>query len=332
MRLPLEARVARYARRHDLLPAGAPVLAMVSGGADSLCLMHLLMELHEGTVGVLAVDHGLRPEAADECERVVEAARGLGLPAWVRRPAVGGGAGVQARARAARLAAALELAASEGFARIATGHTATEQAETVLFRIARGTGRTGALGMAPRSGPVVRPLLTVTRDETAAWCAGRGLAPMRDPSNEDPAYARARVRHGLLPALRAVHPGAEAAVARFADLLRDEAELLEGLEAEAWRRAARPGPGPAAPAALDTAALLAEPAPMRRLLVRRLLAAAGLPGEAAESRWVDAALDLAAEGGVREVPGGRLSSAGGLLVAERASREEVPGAGRAARR
>jgi len=332
MRPPLEARVARYARRHDLLPGGVPVLAMVSGGPDSLCLMHVLSEVHDGPVGVLTVDHGLRPESAAECERVLDAARAVGLPAWARRPAVGGGPGLQARARAARQAAALELAEAEGFARIATGHTASDQAETVLFRIARGTGRSGALGIAPRSGPLVRPLLSVSRAETAAWCARRGLVAARDPSNEDPAFARARVRHGLMPALRAVHPDAEAAVARFADLLRDEAELLAGLEAGAWERVARPGTGPSSPAALDAAALLAEPAPMRRLLVRRLLATAALPGEAAESRWIDLALEVAAGGGAQEVPGGRLSAAGGLLVAVRAGREEVPGDGRAARR
>ncbi|HET6690550.1 MAG TPA: ATP-binding protein, partial [Miltoncostaeaceae bacterium] len=139
----LQDRVAAHCRRHDLLPPGAPVLAMVSGGADSTCLMHLLTRLHDGPVGVLTVDHGLRPGSAEEAWRVVEAARGLGLRAHVASPGLAAGAGVQARARAARLAAAREVAAREGYARIATGHTASDQAETVLFRLARGTGRTG---------------------------------------------------------------------------------------------------------------------------------------------------------------------------------------------
>jgi tRNA(Ile)-lysidine synthase len=166
----LEARVAAHCRRTGLLPPGAPVLAMVSGGADSTCLMHVLGALHDGPVGVLVVDHGLRPESGDEAEAVLAAARALGLAAHRDAAAVSPGPGVQERARAARLASARTLAAREGYVRIATGHTASDQAETVLFRLARGAGRTGALGMAPRRDELIRPLLCVTGAETRAWC------------------------------------------------------------------------------------------------------------------------------------------------------------------
>ncbi len=303
----IEARVAAHCRRHALLPAGAPVLAMVSGGADSLCLMHLLLRLHDGPVGVLSVDHGLRPGSAGEAEGVAGAARGLGLTAHVASLGLPAGPGVQARAREARLAVARAVAAREGYARIATGHTASDQAETVLFRMARGTGRTGALGMAPRSGDLVRPLLVLEARETRAWCAAHGLDPVRDPSNDDPRHARSRVRHDLLPALAEVHPAAGRHVAAFADILRDEAALIAPLVDAAWARAARGG-------GLDPAALRAEPESMRRLLVRRLVADAGLPGDALGAEPVARVLALLDGGGAAALPGdGRAEVVRGLL-------------------
>ncbi|MGD9571196.1 MAG: tRNA lysidine(34) synthetase TilS [Thermoleophilia bacterium] len=303
-----EARVAAHCRRHGLLPAGAPVLAMVSGGADSTCLMHLLAELHDGPVGVLTADHGLRPEASAECDAVARAAEGLGLRIHRAELGLEPGPGVQERARDARLAAARAVAAAHGYARIATGHTASDQAETVLFRLARGTGRTGALGLAPRAGDLVRPLLALDAAEVRAWCAARGLDVVRDPSNADPAYARTRVREGLVPALDAVHPGAARHVAAFAERLRDEAALLEPLVDAAWERA-RAGEG------LSVEALAAEPLPMRRLLARRLVAAAGLPGDALGAESLARVLAVAEGGAPAALPGdGRAAVEGGALV------------------
>jgi tRNA(Ile)-lysidine synthase len=320
---PLEVRVAVYAARHELLPAGRPVLALVSGGPDSTCLMHVLAEIHDGPLAVLTVDHGLRPEAAEEAEGVLRAARALGLPAVVRRLRLPPGPGAPARARAGRLAAAAEAARELGGALVATGHTASDQAETVLFRMARGTGRTGALGMAPRRGDLVRPLLAVSAAETRAWCRARGLAVAADPGNDDPAFTRARVRHGLLPALRSVHPGAEAHVAALADVLRDEAALVDGLVAAAWERCAAGGPG------LDAAALGREAQPLRPLVVRRLLAGAGLPGDALAAEPVARCLALALGpgGGCAALPGGLAARAGGRLVAHRGPAEAPPPAG-----
>jgi tRNA(Ile)-lysidine synthase len=307
----LEARVADHCRRHALLPPGGAVLAMVSGGADSTCLMHLLAAIHDGPVGMLSVDHGLRPGSAAEADAALEAAAALGLRGHREDLALEPGPGAQERARRARAAAAARHAAAGGYAVVATGHTATDQAETVLFRMARGTGRTGALGMAPRRGATVRPLLCLTAAETRAWCAERGIAVAEDPSNADPAYARTRVRHGLVPALAAVHPGAERHVAALADRLRDEAALLEPLVDAAWERCAAAG-------GLDAPALAAEPAPMRRLLARRLVAAAGLPGEAAGAAPVERALDLLEWGGVAGLPGG------GSAVVERGVLRVLP--------
>ena len=304
----LAARVGEHCRRHGLLPPGAPVLAMVSGGADSICLMHVLARIHDGPVGVLTVDHGLRTGSAKEVDGVVRAATALGLRAHRESLSMAPGPGVQERARHLRLAAARRAAAREGYERIATGHTASDQAETVLFRIARGTGRTGALGMAPEHEGVVRPLLVVDAAETRAWCRAQGLDVVTDPSNADPVHARVRVRAGLVPALAAIHPGAERHVAALADVLRDEAGLIAPLVDAAWDRAARSG-------GLDPRALQAEPAALRRLLVRRLVAGAGLPADALGAEPVARVLALLDGAGAVALPGdGRAAIEGGLLV------------------
>lgn len=303
-----EARVADHCARHALLPSGAPVLALVSGGADSTCLMHLLARIHDGPLGVLSIDHGLRDGAAEECAAVSAAARALGLRSHVERLDMTPGAGLQERARDLRLARARAVAAAHGYLRIATGHTASDQAETVLFRLARGTGRTGALGIAPRNGELIRPLLPLAREETRAWCAAHGLAVADDPSNADPRFARVRVREGLLGELAGVHPGAVRHLGAFAERLRDEAELLRPLEEAAWIRA-HDGDG------LVWEALGAEPPAMRRILVRRLIAAAGLPGEALSAAAVDRVLGLGAPGASTGLPGGGLAvRRNGVLV------------------
>jgi tRNA(Ile)-lysidine synthase len=135
---------------------------------------------------------------------------------------------LQAWARDVRYGAAARLAAAAGpAARVAAAHTATDQAETILYRLAASPGRRALLGMPARSGRLVRPLLAVTREETAAWCRERGLAWRDDATNDSDRYARGRVRGSLVPALRAVHPAAERNVLRTAELLRDEAEVLD---------------------------------------------------------------------------------------------------------
>ncbi len=297
----LEARVAEHCRRHGLLPAGAPILAMVSGGADSVCLMHMLAELHDGPVGVLSIDHGLRPEAAGEVADVLAQARELGLRTHREALGLAPGRGMQERARAGRIGAALRQAHAGGYAAIATGHTASDQAETVLFRMARGTGRTGALGMAPRRDAFVRPLLVLSAAETRGWCDARGLRAVRDPSNDDPAHARARVRHHLVPALASVHPAAERHVAALADALRDEAELLAPMVDAAWEHAFD-GHG------LRAADLSGEPPAMRRILARRLIQMAGLPGDASSSAVVARVLELLGGGDTLTLPGAGLAT------------------------
>src|SRR5580692_6100258 len=225
--------------RDEQMPA-RPILAMLSGGRDSTCLLDVAVALlGSGSLSALHVNYGLRANAdADErhcvalCQRLaveleivrvqpVEEAASDGRPAG----------NLQAWARDVRYAHARRIALQRD-ASIATGHTASDQVETILYRLAASPGRRALLGMPASEGRLIRPLLTVSREQTAAYCEARGLDWREDESNADQRYARSRVRHHLVPALRAVHPAAEANVIRTASLLREETELLESLLAE----------------------------------------------------------------------------------------------------
>ncbi|MCW3011957.1 MAG: tilS, partial [Solirubrobacterales bacterium] len=215
-------------RATGLLPEGARVVVLLSGGRDSVCLLGMAVALG-GVVEAVHVNYGLRGADAEADEALCEAlcAR-LGVPLAVERVSRSPGApgNLQAWARDVRYAAGSRRAGSSD-ALLATGHTATDQAETVLYRLASSPGRRALLGMPARSGRLVRPLLVLTREETAAWCRAEGLGWREDASNDSDAYARNRIRAGLVPALRAVDPRAEENVLRTAELLRDEAEVLD---------------------------------------------------------------------------------------------------------
>jgi tRNA(Ile)-lysidine synthase len=212
-----------------------PLIVMLSGGRDSVCLLDVAVALGaEGSVQALHVNYGLRGAESDADERHCAAlCEGLGVELEiVRAHRVQGEPGnLQAWARDLRYGAALELAERED-ALVAVGHTASDQVETILYRLAASPGRRALLGMKVAEGRLVRPLLGVTREQTGEYCEARGLAWREDASNDSDTYARARVRHGLGPALRAVHPAAEANVLRTAALLREETELLDELVAD----------------------------------------------------------------------------------------------------
>lgn len=219
--------------RSGLLAGQQPLLAMVSGGRDSTCLLDVCVAIRgRGAVSALHVNYGLREQAGAEEAHCRELCERLGVEIEVVRAErrAGEPGNVQAWARSIRYEAAARGAARSG-GLIAAGHTASDQAETILYRLAASPGRRALLGMAPREGSLVRPLLSITREQTESYCRERGLAWREDESNEDPRYARTRVRSSLLPALRAVHPAAEANVLRTAMLLREETELLDGLVA-----------------------------------------------------------------------------------------------------
>jgi len=215
-------------RETGLLPERAAVVVLLSGGRDSVCLLDVAVRLAGAeAVSALHVNYGLRDAAGGDEElcRALCASLGVELALQAaQRPADSGN--LQAWARDVRLGTGARLALERG-AQLATGHTASDQAETVLYRLAASPGRRALLGMAERDGLLLRPLLRVTRAQTAAHCTARGLAWREDASNHDPAYARNRARAGLVPALRELHPAAERNVVRTAELLRDEAAVLD---------------------------------------------------------------------------------------------------------
>jgi tRNA(Ile)-lysidine synthase len=266
----IDEELREAVRAGGLLAQGRPVVAMLSGGRDSTCLLDLAVALCGAqAVSALHVNYGLRAQAGDDERHCRELCRRLAVELEVVQAGrstpgqpsdAGAGAGnLQAWAREVRYRAA-ERRAREADALIATGHTASDQAETILYRLAASPGRRALLGMAPSEGRLIRPLLGVTRDQTAAYCEARGLSWREDESNQDEQYARTRVRYGLLPALRAVHPAAESNVLRTASLLREETELLDGLVA------AELGTG----ASITIARLSELPAALARLVVIRL--------------------------------------------------------------
>ncbi len=288
-----------------LLSPGGAVVAMVSGGRDSVCLVDLAARaVGPDAVTALHVNYGLREGAAGDEALCAGLCGRLGVELVVERPVRPEGPGnLQAWARDTRYAAAARLAEADD-ARIATGHTADDQVETILYRLASSPSRRALLGMRRHDGRLVRPLLDFTRAETTAYCEARRLAWRDDPSNDEAIFARNRVRNGLLPELATIHPAAGANVLRTAELLRDEAEVLDAL-VEAEVRAS-----PGSPRNTVTLARLDDLHPaLRRLVLQRLAdGAAGrpVPGAARYAEQVaglrrtgTAMLDLG--GGVRAV-------------------------------
>lgn len=196
----LHGGTARYIAQERLLTPGQRVLVAFSGGPDSTAL---LVALHELGYDVVAghVDHALRPGSAADADHAARTAGALGIPFSVRRldpPAAGQDHTSEAAARAARYAALQAMSDAAGTTAIATGHTLDDDAETVLLRLGRGGI---PLGIPPRRGAVVRPLLGVRRSQTHQFCAHRGLAVLTDPTNADQRYARNRIRATVLPDL-----------------------------------------------------------------------------------------------------------------------------------
>jgi tRNA(Ile)-lysidine synthase len=254
------------------LPAGALVLAACSGGPDSLALAAGLAFVAPRAglrAGGVTVDHGLQDGSGSRAAAVASVLAGLGLdPVRSVAVTVGADGGPEAAARAARYDALSAVCAEAGAAAMLLGHTLDDQAETVLLGLARGSGPRSLAGMPPRRGVFRRPLLGLRRSATIAACAALGLDPWTDPHNADRKFARVRVRLDALPALEAaLGPGVAEALARTADQLRADAEVLENLSSERAR-----GDSP-----LPVSALAEMPGAVRSRVLRSAALAAGCP-------------------------------------------------------
>jgi tRNA(Ile)-lysidine synthase len=300
-------RVEGIISRYNMLPAGSRVGVAVSGGADSVFLLHFLAERGDLRLTVLHVNHGLRGVDSDGDAAFVEAmAEEMGLPFIGYR--MGAAAGnLEQFCRRERLAFFARAMAEGIVNRVATGHTASDQAETVMMRLLRGAGTTGMRGILPVTAEgLIRPLLGVGREEVRTWLRERRLKWREDASNEAEDFLRNRVRARLLPVMRELDGECEAALGRVAELAAEDEDY--------WRREAG--------AVLDRAGLMERGAlvldrreltELHPALLGRVVRM-GLERALGSLRRLNrghvervAALALAATGeGAVEVPGGRV--------------------------
>lgn len=320
-RLELAFRRAAIAR----LPAGASVLVAVSGGGDSVALLHLLHRAAR-TPGwrltVAHLDHGLRRGSKTDLRFVDSLARGLGIPCISDRREVEGlrrrDESREEAARRVRRAFLLESAGAVGATRVALGHTLDDQAETVLLRLVRGAGPSALAGMSPEGpGPFLRPLLEFERAELRGWLEQKGLPFREDPTNRRLDADRNRLRHRVLPRLREINPRAARHVAEAAGRLRSDSAWLDG-EAESLL----PALAPDGTLVLDARALAALPLPLASRVARSALDRAGCDPRRVNARHVVALLDLAAGPG-----GSRLDLPSGLEAEKRRGSLILRGAG-----
>ena len=312
---------AQAVRESGLIPPDSRGIALVSGGADSAALIAALADVcGPDAVTGLHLNYGLRADSDLDESTCADLCRGLGVELVVRRVDIDAG-NVQEAARAARYEQAESLRAERGLDWVATGHTRTDLAETVLYRLATSPGRRALLGLPARRGSVVRPLLALRRDEVRDLAQAGSLPFRDDPTNEQPIYARNRIRNEVLPVLREIGPATEDVIAETQAELNEEAAALERLASEVLERT-----GARAAGAIDAEALAQLDPAVRRLVLRALAErAAGRPvplgrGPAAEI----ARLAGKPEGGVIELGEGVEARAEHGIVRFSATAPEVP--------
>jgi tRNA(Ile)-lysidine synthase len=269
-------RIAEFVARHSMFPPGARVGVAVSGGADSIFLLEALRELAPRwnlQLSIVHVDHGIRgAESRADAAFVEELANRLSLPFHLRRsdvPAIDDN--LEQAARHVRQAFFAELLSAGTIDRIATGHTRSDQAETVLYRILRGAGLAGLSGILPVTQErVVRPLLELDRNEIECWLRKQNIAWREDQTNQDRSYARNRLRHEILPLLReAFNPRLDETLAKMAILAQDE----EAYWAAELRRHPLPGHRNT-PQILSAVELATMPAAVARRIIRQAVGCA----------------------------------------------------------
>jgi tRNA(Ile)-lysidine synthase len=272
-------------------PATRPlVLVACSGGADSMALATAFaFEAPRAGVraGAVTVDHGLQAGSAERARDVALRLGDLGLePVDAVAVTVGRSGGPEAAARDARYAALDAVAEERGAVAVLLGHTRDDQAETVLLGLARGSGTRSLSGMPAVNGRYRRPFLLLDRDTVRKACLVQGVDVWDDPHNHDPAYTRSRVRHEALPVLeKSLGKGVVEALARTAQLSRDDADALDQWAAEAEHQAtADDGVG-----GLRVDPLHALPPAVRRRVLRRAAVAAGSPAGSLFARHIEAA-------------------------------------------
>lgn len=297
----LEERLHRSLRRFT--PTGRGVVLAVSGGADSMTLLSGTARL-AGRIGLrveaATVDHHLRAESRTEVQLVARFASSLGVLHHVIDAPITDASGVEAAARAARYAALENLRRERSLDLVATAHTASDQAETLLMRLSRGTSLAGAASIhEARADKVIRPLLFATRAEVEAYVAARSIEVARDSMNDDLQFLRVRIRKEVMPVLeRAAGAGTEKALARFAALAAEDEAWLSAEAARAMSLVRWPEDD-----TLEAEALSALGAPIARRVLATWLSARGVP---LDGPLLDDALRAARDRSTATLPGDRV--------------------------
>jgi tRNA(Ile)-lysidine synthase len=264
-KIKLESKVIDFIQRCSLISPEEIVVVGVSGGADSVCLLHVLAKWRKGLgikLHIAHLNHQLRGvESEADAEYVSNLAGSLCIPITIDRQDVAAyrterNCSIEEAARELRYAFLARVAREVGANRMAIGHTRDDQVETILMHILRGTGITGLCGLAPRSPMaydrqgiswpakqsnllVIRPLLDITREETTSYCQEHQLAPRIDSSNLSPSFFRNRLRLQLLPLLRQYNPSVDQALLRLADIAKEDSALIEQQASGVWDEVAR---------------------------------------------------------------------------------------------
>lgn len=274
-------RVLKTIARYGMLDNPMPVMAAVSGGADSVCLLHVLLEIGANLVGVVHVNHKLRAAESDADERLVCAlAEKLRLPFYTTEARIDAG-NLEQAARLKRRQFFEQLISQGVATKIALGHTRDDQAETVLFRLLRGSGLSGLAGIHPVTpNGLIRPLIGVAHAEILEYLRGRGLPWREDASNADLRFARNRIRHQLLPQLaRDWNPNIADTLAQLGALAFEEERY--------WEETL-----PVASVELSARSLQAMPRAAARRIVRRAIQAAKGDLKRIEFQHIERVLDM----------------------------------------
>lgn len=324
--IDLKTEVERTARRWRMWEPGHRIIVGVSGGADSVALLHVLTLLKEDvplTLLVAHLNHRLRGEqAAEDARFVASLAQGWGLESVCEEADVAAlanerGIGIQEAAREARYRFFQRLARRWGADRIALAHHGDDQVETVLFRFIRGTGPRGLAGIPPVRGPIIRPLIEVPKSAILEHLRAHGLSYRADPSNVDVGYQRNRIRLELIPYIEErYNPAFRQAVMRLAHILREEQQFLDEHGQGVYRAAAREiqGPGSDGDGAevsdvYISRDVLAQVHPaMQRRVVRTALTRLRVSGKRLDWELVQRVLE--GEGGPMDLPDGAVAHFG----------------------
>lgn len=304
-------------RREGMLPTGSRVLCAVSGGADSVALLAGLYRLREQldlTLYAAHYNHNLRGEESSRDEDFVRALvqeRFPGVELYVgagdvAKQAKERGAGLEETARAMRYTFLNETARNIGADKIATAHTADDNAETILLHLCRGTGLQGLTGIAPVRGALIRPMLCVTRSEVEAFLQAEGLPHVEDSSNRDEYYARNRVRRQVMPVLEGLYPGFARRVSENAAALRQDEEYLARQGRELAARAVCTEEEVTIPAAV----LAHAPRPVAVRAVRQLLSRLREGDDSCTAAHLEGLLELCRS----QAPSGEMHLPGGMLA------------------